>query len=82
MDSRAKNAKINAKNRNDCIRTNIEDPPFIVTWISDEIGKSLEFGYKIVDVYVKWQVEITQYKPNESVQNKRTTDLSAVYMDS
>src|SRR6185436_5120596 len=47
-------------NQNDCSHT-IEEKQFDGTWVSDELQRAVQHGYKILHVYEIWQYNITIY---------------------
>ena len=44
-----------------CDHENPEDRCFTGTWVSLELEKAFELGYKILEVYIVWSYDTTQY---------------------
>ena len=44
-----------------CNHENVEEPCFTGTWVSLELKKAVELGYKILEIYIVWDYRTTQY---------------------
>ena len=55
---------IEDKGQEDCMHENEKDRVFSGTWVSEEVKKAVEVGYKIKNIFEIWQYKITQYDPS------------------
>ncbi|KAL7292593.1 hypothetical protein TKK_0013725 [Trichogramma kaykai] len=64
------------ENQNACEYENEEERSFRGVWVSVEIQKAVQLGYKVLDVFEIWKYETTQY-----VQDRNEGGIFAEYMN-